>query len=118
MSAIACTEIISSLRILLRCLCRGKIDTFYDSIDIDINRISKARIIHNTSKNELWVVVRSILNPASDSKKPPNIFELSDPRSIGAVIRCVCRLTYQHVPSFDAIDEILNEGPPAWVLDE
>ncbi len=108
------TEIISGLRILLRYFTHGIIDCVYARIDVErCNR--KVRLHHMINQNELWVSDISMVSGRSyDTYK----LELNDPRSVPVAIRTVCRRLGQDMPSFEAIDEILEKGLPAWMLEE
>ncbi len=111
------TEVTEGLRTLLRCFVRGTIDAGYNAIEVT-KRNRKARITHLVDKGELWVCNVNLLNGGPDHSDQSSKFELNDPRSIPVAIRSLCRRLGDDMPSFEEIDRILAEGPPAWMLED
>lgn len=111
------TEIIEALRTLLRFFVRGTIDAGYNAIEVT-KRNRKARITHLVDKGELWVCNVNLINGGPDHNDQSSKFELNDPRSIAVAIRSLCRRLGDDMPSFEEVDRVLEEGPPAWMLEE
>lgn len=78
----------------------------------------KVWVGHHPDENQLWVCDTKIVQFVPALLRERQTFDLNDPRAIGAAVRCTCRLLKQDVPSFYMIDQALQKGPPAWMLED
>jgi hypothetical protein len=107
--------IIDSLRLLFRCLGAVESDHPISKLSLILGRQSRRiRIRYSDDKGEITVSNLSW----DDKHSNPHTFELNDPRSVVAIIRSGCRRLGMDVPSFERVSEMLEEGPPAWMLEE
>ncbi len=107
-------DIIKSLHVLLRIFVRGQLEV--NSRCIQGSYGSRHARITYIVDGELWVV--NVIPTGQFDIRDASKFDLSHPRSLGAVVRSFCRRLGQDMPSFESIDEVLAKGPPAWMLEE
>lgn len=105
--------LIASLNILLRCFLHGEFQPEYEAITIMTPR-GGVKVVLRESDNKFEVLQWSM----NGYKSAGHDFPLEHPRALLGVVRCMARLLRQDMPSADAIDFILENGPPDWVDQE